>query len=122
MKDFDTITVKGETFVLVPQTRFEALASAADDTQDVAAARASLAELAKRPNDLLSIEDLAEIEQTGPLTFWRKRRGMTAISLAREAQISAGYLSEIENGKKDGGIRVMRKIAGILAVSLDDLV
>lgn len=52
----------------------------------------------------------------------RDRRGMTGGELADKAGITQPYLSEIETGKKDGGLKVMAKIAAILGVSLDNLV
>lgn len=47
---------------------------------------------------------------------------MTGGELADKAGITQPYLSEIETGKKDGGLKVMAKIAAILGVSLDNLV
>ena len=46
---------------------------------------------------------------------------MTSKDLANAIGISAGYLSEIETGKKDGSISVFRNIAKALRVDLDDL-
>ena len=47
---------------------------------------------------------------------------MTGGELADKAGITQPYLSEIETGQKDGGLKVMAKIAAILGVSLDNLV
>lgn len=59
--------------------------------------------------------------QESRLKVWREYRGLTIRQLAGQAECSAGYLSEIESGKKDGSLRVMKRIALALRVDLDDL-
>ena len=44
---------------------------------------------------------------------------MTQADLAKAAEISRPYLTEIETGKKDGSIRALKSIAGALDVSLE---
>lgn len=53
---------------------------------------------------------------------WRSHRGLSGRDLAAAAGVSAPFISEIESGKKDGSVSVMKKIADVLKVDLDDLV
>lgn len=53
---------------------------------------------------------------------WRNYRGLSGRDLAAAAGVSAPFISEIESGKKDGSVPVMKKIADALEVDLDDLV
>jgi len=53
---------------------------------------------------------------------WRSHRGLSGRDLAAAAGVSAPFISEIESGKKDGSVSVMKKIADALKVDLDDLV
>ena len=53
--------------------------------------------------------------------LWREHRGLTAAQLAEAADISAGYLSELENGKKTGSLETLRRIAVVLNLDIDDL-
>ncbi len=53
---------------------------------------------------------------------WREHRGMTAAALADAAGISTPYLSQIESGKRDGSIDVMKRISSALRMTVDDLV
>ncbi|MBZ9602835.1 helix-turn-helix transcriptional regulator [Phyllobacterium chamaecytisi] len=69
------------------------------------------------PEDVVS----ALVAGQNPIRVFRKWRGMTAVALARAAGISQPYLSEIENGAKDGSLSVMKRIAELLNVTLDDL-
>jgi transcriptional regulator with XRE-family HTH domain len=51
----------------------------------------------------------------------RKRRGMTAEKLAYENDLSKGYLSDIENGKRLPSLKLLDKIAKALDVDIRDL-
>ena len=53
---------------------------------------------------------------------WRSHRGLSGRDLAAAASVSAPFISEIESGKKDGSVSVMKKIADVLKVDHDDLV
>jgi transcriptional regulator with XRE-family HTH domain len=52
----------------------------------------------------------------------RSHRGLSGRDLAAAAGVSAPFVSEIESGKKDASLSVMKKIADVLKVDLDDLV
>ncbi len=52
----------------------------------------------------------------------RREKGYTQERLAYEAEISKGYLSEIESGKKSPTVRILQKIADTLEVPLSKLV
>jgi transcriptional regulator with XRE-family HTH domain len=47
---------------------------------------------------------------------------MAAGELAMAAGMSQSYLSQIESGKRQGSVDTLKRIAAVLAVSLDDLV
>lgn len=57
-----------------------------------------------------------------PLAFWRRKRGLTQAALAEQIGVTQAYLSEIESGKKEGRIGVLRDLAAALKVSVDELV
>lgn len=57
-----------------------------------------------------------------PVRVWREHRGLGLNALARNAGMSAPYLSEIENGTKPGSTAAMKKIAAALEIDLDELV
>ncbi|WP_246676077.1 helix-turn-helix transcriptional regulator [Mesorhizobium sp. B2-5-4] len=46
---------------------------------------------------------------------------MSARDLAEKTEISAGYLSQIETGTRDGTFDTIKRIAAALNVSVDDL-
>jgi len=62
------------------------------------------------------------IEGENPVRVWRTYRGITQADLAKKVSISVPYLSQIEHEERTASTGVLKKIAKILAVTLDDLV
>ena len=115
-----TITLGGEEYAVVPRAEYEALRDAVDeDVMDAAIMQRVL----KDPDQELVPFELAKRIADGehPVRVWRGYRGMKATELAATAGIVASYLSDIENGKKPGSVKAMKRIAGALNVTVDDL-
>lgn len=51
----------------------------------------------------------------------REKRGLTQEQLAKKAEISKGFLSDVENGKRNIGSQGLLRIANELGASLDYL-
>ena len=94
-----------------------------EDTKDRSAVRASLARAEKGIDDAIPA-DLFRRVLVGehPVKVWREYRGFGLNALAKEAKLSASYLSEIEKRVKPGSVSAMRSLAKVLDVTLDDLV
>ncbi len=56
-----------------------------------------------------------------PLCAWRRHRRLTLGGLAARVDVTKGYLSQIENGRKSGTLDLFRRLAAALGVTLDDL-
>ena len=115
-----TIILGGE-YTVVPRAEYEALRKAVDeDAMDAAMTQRAL----DGPDqELVPIELVKRVAGgENPVPAWRDYRGMKAGELAASAGIAASYLSDIENGKKPGSIRAMKRIAQALGVTVDDLV
>ncbi len=65
-------------------------------------------------------------ESDGPLgKFLREQRALARLSvreMARMAQVSNAYLSQVERGMHAPSLRVMRALADVLEVPVEDLV
>lgn len=61
-------------------------------------------------------------ESENKLKVWREYRGFSSQELAHAVGISQAYLSEIENGKKEGALRIWKKLAHALNADLELLV
>jgi ribosome-binding protein aMBF1 (putative translation factor) len=109
--------------VTLSRKAYEALLEALDDAEDRAAVKSSIAREKQGLNDALPAKLYRRIlAGDHPVHIWRQHRGLGLNALAREAKLSASYLSEIEKRIKPGSVSAMRCLAKALRVSLDDLV
>lgn len=115
MGDVQKLTIDGKNYVVLSEEDYE-------DLIDGLHAGAIMARIAAGeetwPHEL--IVELAETDSR--IRTYRKYRGMTVTELADAAGISQPHLSDIENGKKNGSVDVLKRIAIALRVDLDDLV
>ena len=112
-------TPSGETLVVLALADYEKLV----DQADIARADKVVADIAAGRDELLPADVVTRLlDGENKVRVWRRHRGMSARDLATTAGLSAPYISEIESGKKEGSISVMKKIAEALKVDLDDLV
>ena len=113
------ITIEGKHFVLVPEEIYEALCQeheAAEDSAEVIKRRHHPGE-----NILGDVFHRITLHGEHPVSVYRQYRKITQSQLAVAAGISDAYLSQLEGGKRQGTIAVMKRIAAALDVSLDDL-
>lgn len=118
-----TISTGGaEELVILPRATYDRLIADLEDAQDIASAKAFEAREAEGGADWLPWE-LAKRLRRGvhPVTIWREHRGLSQRALAAQAGMTAAQLSEIEGGKKTGSVATLRKLAGALLVTVDDL-
>jgi DNA-binding XRE family transcriptional regulator len=109
-------TPKGEELAILPRSELEALTDAIKHTRDVAAYEAG------RLPGLSPEEALELVNSPSPLAYWRKYRGLTQAALAEAVGITQGYLSDIENGRRDGPVEIWLKLSKALDLPLEALV
>lgn len=116
-------TPNGEDMIVLSKSDYEALVERAELAEDVAAVDAYRRKLETGEEEAIP-EAFADrlIDGENPIRVYRELRGLSARELAERTGISAAFLSEIENGKKDGGVSTLKKIAQVLRVTIDDLV
>ena len=61
------------------------------------------------------------LSDENPIRVWRKYRGLSLTQLAEACGVSIAYISQIENGVRDGA-RLLQKMIEVLNVSMDQLV
>ena len=106
----------GKSYVVIAQSDYENLLDQLE-AAELRVARLVNEGHAGLPADI--VNPLAEGEN--PIRVFRKWRGMTGSELADKAGISQPYLSDIENGKRDGTLQTLVAIADALEVDLDDI-
>ena len=57
-----------------------------------------------------------------PIKVWREYRNLTLHELAQQCDVSDAAISQIENGKREPSVKLLKTIAETLSVELDDLI
>ena len=107
-------------YAVVPYREFERLQEASEMAEDVVAydrAKAA-AEIITVPGEVVR----RLVAGKNPVKVWREHRGLKQSELAERLDVSKGYLSQIESGKKNGAVNLYHKISRVLEVSLDELI
>src|SRR5688572_10326541 len=101
---------RGDELVVIPRALYE-------DLVDSRAARNAKAALARGEEELLSEEEVKELLQSPTaLNFWRRKRHYTQGMLAEVLGTSQGHVSDIESGRRRGGIKFYQRAALVLHV------
>ncbi len=106
----------GEDMVLLSLDEYEDLA----DARGHAAAMQAVASGAMET--LSGEETAAYLAAKTPLAFWRRHRDVTQRTLAEAVGVSQAYIAQIENGVREGSPTMLRDIARVLRVRMEDLV
>jgi len=77
---------------------------------------------AARRNYLRAREARRLLDGESPVRVWREKRGRSQRELATAAGVSAGYLAEIETGRKPGSVAALARLAKTLQVQIEDLI
>lgn len=113
-------TPGGEELVVLPRADYEALVGrpdeAAEDAEDIAIYDARKAELAAGGALLPAQVSAAILRGESRLKAIRKWRGETQRQLHAKTQISQGYLSDLESGRRAGTPETIAKLAQALNV------
>lgn len=116
-------TPAGEELVVLPRADYETLLEKAEMLEDIAAYDEAKRRIADGEDFMVPAEFADRLlDGENPVRVWRDFRGLSGKELAATVGISAAYLSEIETGKKEGSLSVLKAIASALALDLEDLV
>jgi DNA-binding XRE family transcriptional regulator len=117
-----TKTPAGEEIVLLPRAEYDRLREFAEDAYDSLIVERALAEMKGGHVELFSQADMAALlAAPSPVSFWRKRRGLTQAALSKSAKISQAYLAQIEKGTRKGDVSLYQRLAATLGVDIEDL-
>jgi DNA-binding XRE family transcriptional regulator len=106
----------GEDMMLLSRDEYEELL-------DVRGHAAAMQAVASGAMETLSEEEAAAyLAAKTPLAFWRRHRGVTQKTLADAIGVSQAYIAQIENGAREGSPVMLRDMARVLRVRMEDLV
>lgn len=55
------------------------------------------------------------------ITYLRKKKGLSSLQLAINAYINKNYLNDLENGRRNPSLMILRKVAIALDIDLSEL-
>lgn len=106
-------------YAVIPYAEYAEMSRLSEAMRDIQAYDAALAD----PGEAIPHEMMRRlIEDESPIRVWRDHRGLTQTLLAEQAGIDKTYLSQLESGRKSGSVAVLRRLARVLSVDIDDLV
>ncbi|AGB44632.1 putative transcriptional regulator [Mesorhizobium australicum WSM2073] len=116
-------TPNGDRMAILPLADYESLVEAAEDVADIQTYDQIKQKITAGEEELIPVAVVNRIlDGENKIRVWREHRGISARDLAEKTEISAGYLSQIETGTRDGSFDTIKRIAAALNVSVDDLV
>jgi DNA-binding XRE family transcriptional regulator len=110
-------------YAVVPIETYRRLLERAEEAADIRAFDEAMDEVARGEDEVIP-DDVARRLLSGeesPVRIWREYRGLTQVELATLAGVGKSYLSRVERGGKSGSLRLMRRLASILKVDVEDL-
>jgi DNA-binding XRE family transcriptional regulator len=110
-------------YAVLPYEDYLQLVEQADMLQDLRDYDRIKAEVENGDEETIPAEvAYALADGENPVKVLREYRGFTQAQLSSAAGISTPYLSQIESGKRKASTRVLVAIAGLLNMTLDDLI
>lgn len=107
--------------VLLSREEFDRLNEAAEHYSDIVAA-VEAQQRREAGEEYVPAEVVRQLlDGESPLKVWRKYRGMTLDVLAEAVGRQGSFISKLEKGKAEGGIKLWKDIAVALKVDLEDL-
>ena len=113
------IEKKGRRFAVVPLKEFEQLVHDSEMLEDIRAYDA-----AKHRKEEAFPSEVASrlVSGENPIRVFREYRGLTQQQLAKTVKIARPYLAELEAGRKEGSVTVLKALAKVLRLELADIV
>lgn len=109
-------------WAVIPIEEYQKLLEAREMLADIRAYDAAKEQIEAGEELIPSAVVYALLDGKNPIRVWREYRGLTQQQLADRAGVSKPYLSQLESGKRRGGVEVLKKIAQALTLNLEDLV
>ena len=107
-------------WAIIPYKEFELIREAIEDAEDIRDIEENLKAIQKNEEIVVPGEiTFAILDGGNPIRVWREFKKIKLNELAKEVGISASYLSQIENGKRNPTIDKLKSIATALRVDLE---
>ena len=110
-------------WAIIPYKEFELIQEAIEDAEDIRDIEENLKAIQENKEIVIPGEITFSILDGGnPIRVWREYKKIKLNGLAKKVGISASYLSQIENGKRNPTIDTLKLIAAALGVDPELLI
>lgn len=110
-------------WAIIPYKEFELIQEAMEDVEDIRDIEENLKAIHENKEIVIPGEIIFAILEGGnPIRVWREYEKIKLNELAEKVGISASYLSQIENGKRNPTIDTLKLIAAALRVDPELLI
>jgi ribosome-binding protein aMBF1 (putative translation factor) len=115
-------TEKGERLVVIPESEWLAIQELLEDREDLAAIDEFQRKLAAGEEEFIPSEMVDRLlSGENLIRVWREYRGLDVSALAEKADLSPGYLAEVEAGNGVLSESQLARVATALDLTVDDL-
>ena len=110
-------------WAVIPYDEYQKLQEAYQDAEDIKDIEDNLNAIQSGKEIAIPGEiTFAVLEGISPIRAWRKYKKITMKELAEKVGISAAYLSQIENKKRNPAIKTLKAIAEVLELDIEILI
>lgn len=110
-------------YAVIPYREYEKLVADSELLEDLRDYDRTSAAIDSGKEELIPHEIISRlVGGESPIRVWREYRNLTASELAQRVGITQPYLSQLEAGKREGKVGVLKNIADALGLDLDHLV
>jgi DNA-binding XRE family transcriptional regulator len=109
-------------YAVVPYNDYQKLLANAEMLVDLVAYDAAKRALASGEEELIPAVVVDRLlDGDNPIRVWREFRGLTSAQLATACSVSAAAISQLEAGKRQPSVALLKKLAAALCVDLEQL-
>lgn len=109
-------------YAVIPYQEFEQLLKSAEMLDDIRAFDTAMTPIASGEEELFP-DSLVErlLSDEHPLKVWREYRGLSLAALASACNVTTSALSQIEKGKREPSVSLLKRLALALRCDMDDV-
>ena len=109
-------------WAVIPYSEYQKLQEAQEDAEDIKDIEEGLRAVQQGELTIPGEVTFAILEGVNPIRAWREYRKVKMQDLAQRVGISAAYLSQIENNKRNPTVDTLRLLAKELGIDIDMLI
>ncbi|MFZ5759543.1 MAG: type II toxin-antitoxin system prevent-host-death family antitoxin [Thermodesulfobacteriota bacterium] len=110
-------------WAVIPYSEYKKLQEALEDAEDIKDIEENLKAIQEgKENTIPGEVTFSIIDGTNPIRAWREYKNIKMNELAQKVGISAAYLSQIENNKRNPTVDTLKAIATELGIEVELLI